>query len=138
MRKRVARCVVAAGAVALAAAAAGSAATGPSTIRITSVQVRQQTIDRGARGGGAGDVQMVQLRLYSPSVTERTIGRLCQGTYSLPRGQLVVAGTITTRLLYETAIVGGTGLYDNARGSLTVTATRFRPRHEVLLFRLTG
>ena len=35
-------------------------------------------------------------------------------------------------------IVGGTGLYDNARGTLTVTATHLRPRHEVLIFRLVG
>ena len=63
---------------------------------------------------------------------------MCDGTYQLPRGKLVVAGTFASRLLYDLAIVGGTLLYDNARGSLTVTATGFRPRHEVLVFRLTG
>jgi len=35
-------------------------------------------------------------------------------------------------------IVGGTGLYDDARGTLTVTASKFKPRREVLLFRLLG
>jgi hypothetical protein len=49
-----------------------------------------------------------------------------------------VAGSLQSRLLYETAIIGGTGLYDNARGSLTVTATHIHPRHEVLVFRLVG
>ena len=57
----------------------------------------------------------------------------------LPRGSLVVSGSIQSRLLYDIAVVGGTGLYDNARGTLTVTSTGLRPlRREVLLFRLTG
>jgi hypothetical protein len=45
---------------------------------------------------------------------------------------------IGTRLLYETAIVGGTGLYDNARGSLVVTTTALHPRRQILVFRLSG
>ena len=56
----------------------------------------------------------------------------------LPKGSLVVTGAIESRLLYEIAIVGGTGLYDNARGTLTVTSTHIKPRREVLVFRLTG
>ena len=35
-------------------------------------------------------------------------------------------------------ITGGTGLYDNARGTLTVTAKGLKPRRELLLFRLSG
>jgi hypothetical protein len=127
------------------------AATGPSTIRITAVQLSQKTIDAGTDGAGAGDLEIVRLRLYNPSITERPIGRAdllctyldrkgrtCSATYSLPRGKIVVGGMISTRLLYELAIVGGTGLYDNARGSLIATATSFEPRHEVLVFRLSG
>ena len=64
--------------------------------------------------------------------------RSCTATYVLPRGTLVVTGAIQSRLLYEIPIVGGTGLFDNARGTLTVTSTHLRPRREVLLFRLTG
>ena len=65
--------------------------------------------------------------------------RTCSGTYFLPKGSLMVSGTIQSRLLYEIAVVGGTGLFDNARGSLTVTSTGLRPkRREVLLFRLSG
>ena len=33
------------------------------------------------------------------------------------------SGLINSRLLYTAAITGGTGLYDNARGTLTVTAS---------------
>jgi hypothetical protein len=41
-------------------------------------------------------------------------------------------------LFYTQSIVGGTGLFDNARGTLTVTAKTLSPRREILLFRLTG
>lgn len=135
----------------LALAAAAFSATGPSTIRITDVQVEQHSVDVGPRGKSVGDVESVHVRLYNPSITARTIGRgdmlceyldtrlrTCDATYSLPRGKLMVTGVISSRLLYELAVVGGTGLYDNARGMLTVTATSFAPRHEVLLFRLAG
>jgi hypothetical protein len=137
--------------LALAAAVAAPGATGPSTIRITDVQVQQRFADLGPDGRGIGDVETLHVRLYNPSITPKTIGRgdmlctyidrrlrTCDGTYSLPRGKLVVSGVISTRLLYVMAIVGGTGLYDNARGMLTVTATSFKPRKEILLFRLTG
>ena len=50
----------------------------------------------------------------------------------------MAARAIGTRLLYQIAVVGGTGLYDNARGSLTVTSTGLHPRREILLFRLAG
>lgn len=138
-------------ALALAAVTGTPAATGPSTIRITDVQAQERLADGGPRGRGVGDVESVHLRLYNPSITSRPIGRgdmlceyldarlrTCDATYSLPRGKLMVTGVISSRLLYELAIVGGTGLYDDARGMLTVTATSFEPRHEVLLFRLTG
>ncbi len=130
---------------------AARAATGPSVIRITDVQVSLRGVDGGEHGRGPGDLEIVRVRLYNPSISSRPIGRgdllctyldrrtrSCTGTYSLPRGKLMVAGLVPTRLLYELAVVGGTGLYDNARGSLIATATSFDPRHEVLVFRLSG
>jgi hypothetical protein len=149
------RLVVAVGVAGLAAAVglaalAARAATGPAVIRITDIDTTQKTI-QPAGGGPVGAMQIVTQRLYNPAISRSAIGhsqlvctfvdnrnRTCVGTYELPRGSIVVTGTISTRLLYVTAIVGGTGLYDNARGTLTVTASRFRPRHEVLLFRLLG
>ena len=71
-----------------------------------------------------------------PLLDRRT--RQCTATYSLPRGKIIAVGAIDSRLLYTVAVVGGTGLYDNARGTLTATATRLSPRREVLLFRLAG
>ena len=151
MRSALAWSVALAAALAVVAPPRAPAATPPGTIRITDVEVLHKTVDRGRRGLGAGDVEIVRLRLYNPSLGSKPIGRgdllctfvdtrmrMCDGVYALPRGKLVVSGTIASRLLYDLAIVGGTGLYDNARGSLTVTATGFRPRHEVLVFRLTG
>jgi hypothetical protein len=142
---------VLAAALALLVASATPAATGPGPIRITDVQVHQRLVDFGPDGAGIGDLETVQFRLYNPSITEKAIGRgdmlctyidrrrrACDATYSLPRGKVVVSGVISTRLLYEIAVVGGTGLYDNARGMLTVTASSFGPRKEILLFRLAG
>jgi hypothetical protein len=151
MQKRMAGGLVSVSTLALCVAVATPAATGPSTIRITALQLSRKLVDAGPRGAGVGDAETVRVRLYNPSITSKPIGRgdmvctfidrrlrTCSATYSLPRGKLVVGGVISTRLLYEIAIVGGTGLYDNARGTLVVTATAFRPRHEILLFRLTG
>jgi hypothetical protein len=132
------------------AANGADGSTGPAQIRITDVQLNIAT-QPGPRGGKGGTVQMIRQRLFNPRITERAIGRsllvctlsnardrICTGTYILPRGTLVVTGVLQSRLFYEIPVVGGTGLYDNARGSLTVTATHFKPRHEVLFFRLVG
>ena len=144
------RAIPAIGAVAALAVTTGHAATGPAQIRITDVQTSYVYVPALRRRTGA--IELVKQRLYNPSVSSRPIGRstmmctffdprerTCSGTYFLPKGSLVVPGTIQSRLLYEIAVVGGTGLFDNARGSLTVTSTGLRPtRREVLLFRLSG
>jgi hypothetical protein len=142
--------VVVGAATASLVAASTSASTGPAQVRITDLQVSRRVV-HPAGGGIVGTVEVVRQRLYKPGVTGRPIGRSdivctyldekersCTGTYFLPKGSLVVQGALETRLLYEIAIVGGTGLFDNARGTLTVTSTHLSPRREVLLFRLTG
>ena len=136
---------VAAVSVIVAARTAGGA-TGPAEIRITDVESQHS-----AGSPRAGSVETVAQRLYNPSLSRKPIGRAtivctwvdardrsCVSTYVLPKGTIVAVGSVRTRLLYEQPIVGGTGLYDNARGTLTVTASHFRPRHEVLVFRLVG
>ncbi len=125
------------------------AGTGPATIRITDVQTGFRRVG-GTSPQRTGEVEIVQQKLYNPSISH-PIGRgdlvctyldrrtrQCTATYSLPRGKISVVGAIDSRLLYTVAIVGGTGLYDNARGTLTATATRLSPRREVLVFRLAG
>jgi hypothetical protein len=124
-------------------------ATGPATVRLTD---RQLTLKRIAAGdSGLGDVEIARFTLYAPDNASRPIGhavltctfvsrseRTCDATYVVPAGMILTSGVLTTRLLYSAAIVGGTGLYNNARGTLTVTAKGLKPRREFLLFRLSG
>ncbi len=136
--------------VALAVTLAAHGATGPAQIRITDIQGTYH-LTHPASGTAVGTIETITQRLYNPSLTRKPIGRslitctfvdarnrTCVATYVLPKGTLVATGALQSRLFYEIPIVGGTGLYDNARGTLTVTATHLRPRHEVLLFRLVG
>jgi hypothetical protein len=126
------------------------AGTGPATILIYDRQLDVTRVDIGARGISAGDVEVVRVRLLQRN--GKTIGRgelvchfadsvrsrECRGTYILPRGKLVVGGSILYRRFYDLAVVGGTGLYDNARGTLTVTRTHRKPVRDQLVFRLVG
>jgi hypothetical protein len=50
----------------------------------------------------------------------------------------MVGGTLRYTELYQLAVLGGTGLYDNARGTVTVTRLGRRPTRELVVFRLTG
>ena len=145
--------VLAAGVV--AAVAGGSsllfAGTGPATVRITAENEQITGVDIGVKGTSPGDTQIVRQTLYNRHITDKPIGhaefvctttagrsRLCNGTFFLPKGKLMVSGPLRYRQFYELAIVGGTELYDNARGSLVATTTALKPRRQVLVFRLAG
>ena len=150
--------LVAAGGLAILAGAHGalsngsaSAVTGRAQIPVTSRQVGYTKVDTGRRGISPGDTEIMTLRIFNRRITNRPIGRAevictfttginrqCRGTYTLPKGKLVVGGNMRYRALYEFAVLGGTGLYDNARGTLTATQTGQRPRREFVLFRLVG
>ena len=121
--------------------------TGKAVVRLTDRQVRLTHF--GGDAIGSGDV--ARMTLYGSSSATRPIGHAvitcmdvgageqrCLGSYVLPKGTLETSGILRTRLLYTQAVVGGTGLFDNARGTLTVTAKNLSPRREILLFRLTG
>ena len=127
-----------------------NAATGPSTIRITNREISRVRVDVG-RPGRAGDTEIVRQNLFNKRIKSSPIGhadyictfvtsgtRSCTGTIFLPRGRLVVGGSIRYLDFYELAILGGTRLYDNARGTLTVIRTTRRPRRDIMVFRLTG
>jgi len=124
-------------------------ATGPAVVRLTDVQESLHHVT--VSPGGMGNLEIANLQLFGTSTQSRPIGtgvltctylsstqRSCSGTYHLPRGMILTAGVLKSRLLYTAAITGGTGLYDNARGTLTVTAKGLKPRRELLLFRLSG
>jgi hypothetical protein len=133
-------------AVAVGSAASSDAATGPATITIRDQQTRYVRV-----GHGVGSREIARATLYSRGSTKHVLGhsvlvctyvgtveRSCIVTYALPKGTIVAEGLLSSRLLYELAITGGTGLYDNARGTITTTVTGLRPRRDVLLFRLAG
>lgn len=127
-----------------------NALTGPGVIRITERQVQDGRVDIGRRGPSVGDIEFSRGLLYNTRITPKPIGHgelvcthtgtvsmICSGVYFLPKGKIVVSGPMLFRELYELAVLGGTGLYANARGTLTVTL--IRPSHPVidlLLFRL--
>jgi hypothetical protein len=137
-----------AGFIALSSASAG---TGPGEIRITNREISRVRVDSGRPGRGPGDVEIIRQNLFNKRIKSRPIGhadyvctfvtratRYCTATFFLPKGRLVAGGSIRFPELYELAILGGTRLYDNARGTLTVLRTTRRPRRSILLFRLTG
>jgi hypothetical protein len=126
-------------------------ATGPATIRITARQFSYNRVDIGPRGRTPGDSEIVFQKLFNKKITTKQLGtsrlictfttgitRTCIGTINLPKGELVTTGTLRFRQFYNLAVVGGTGLYDNATGTLTVIRTTQKPHREILLFRLAG
>jgi hypothetical protein len=122
----------------------GWAAAGPATIRVTDQQRADVTLGRGP-----GSREIVSGALYERERARRLLGasvllctyvarryRSCTATYTLPQGMIVASGPIGSRLLYQLAIDGGTGLYDSARGTLTSTTSSLHPRRAVLIFAL--
>jgi hypothetical protein len=127
------------------------AAIGPSTIRVTTRETLYERVDVDGRGRTAGDTEVVSALVYNRGITPRAFGhfelvchftigpsRSCVGTIFLPRGKIVVSGPIYVRSFYQLAVVGGTGLYDNARGTMTGTRVRVNPRGELVIVRLVG
>lgn len=128
---------------------ASYAVTGPSSIRITQTQISSTTLDHAKKGRSTGDVEITRAQLYNKRITPKAIGhgevvctytsvnsRSCTGTFVLPKGKIVVGGSVLFRQLFQLAILGGTDLYNNARGTLTVTSIAKKPQQDVLLFRL--
>jgi hypothetical protein len=131
--------------------ASSSAVTGPGTIRLTSREISRTRIDVGRPGRGVGDTEIVKHNLFNLRLRSKPLGhseyvctfttslaRACTVTIFMPRGRLIAGGSIRYNDIYELAILGGTRLYDDARGTLTVIRTTRRPRRHIMLFRLTG
>ena len=127
-----------------------SAEVAPALIRIAATERQYARVDIGRRGRSPGDMEVIKQLLHNRRITPRAIGhaetvctfgfdttRNCRTTYFLPRGSLMVGGSFRFRQIYEVAILGGTGFYRDARGTLTATRIRRSPRREFLVFRLT-
>jgi hypothetical protein len=151
MKKALIAVTVLVGVALVAGALSGGspALTNPGTITLTTRAIKQEFVDRGPPGKGPGDIFVERLLLYNKGIRVRAIGhadlvctyttryaRQCNGTYSLPKGRIVVSGAFSFAQFHEMAVIGGTGLYDNVRGTLTVTLLRRDPVRELVLFRL--
>lgn len=121
--------------------------TAPGQIRITSSDNGFTRVDTGRPGVTPGDMEISRYKLYNKRVRHSPIGhaqlvcivtgqnfRQCEGTYILPAGKITVSGAIIYRGLYALAVTGGTDLYSNVRGTLTVT--RKTDTVDLLVFRL--
>jgi hypothetical protein len=128
-----------------------AAATGPGQIRLTTKQERYHRVDHRPSGRSPGDMEIITQLLYNKGITPRALGhsefvctftidisRSCRATFFLPRGTLIVGGSLRFRQIYQLAVLGGTRHYDNARGTLTVTRLRKSPRRDFMVFRLVG
>jgi hypothetical protein len=137
--------------VALVSSFSSSAGTGPATVRVTDKQTSISRVDIAPVGRSPGDLEIVSALVYNRRITPRALGhvefectytiginRMCRGMIFLPKGKLMVGGIMRYRQFYELAVLGGTGLYDNARGTLTVTRIGRNPPRELLFFRLVG
>jgi hypothetical protein len=136
--------------VALSGSSSAEALTGPGVIRITQRQVENAHIDLGRHGPSIGDIEVTRGLLYNTNITPRPIGhsellctftgtnsRICTGVYFLPKGKIIAGGSLLYRQFYELAVLGGTGLYNNVRGTVTVTSIRpSHPATDILFFRL--
>jgi hypothetical protein len=143
---------VAAAAVALVTAVTAAGApvlTGPGTIQVTSKLAKQTHVDQGKRGPSAGDVDFYREVIFNKKITPNPIGHSdvsctstgtgsmhCNGTFLMPKGKLVVGGVIASRRTYVLAVLGGTGLYDNVRGTLTVSPLGKSANQWAVLFKL--
>ena len=146
------------GVLVLAAAVAVAAATPaldahaldqPGTIRITDRLVKHIHVRGPDKHTHAGDLDFYRQQLFNKGITPTPIGhsdvtclntgtgsQSCTGTYFLPTGKIMVGGVIASRLFYELAVLGGTGIYDNVRGSVVATYLGGIPEKEFLVFRL--
>jgi hypothetical protein len=88
-------------------AAAAQALTTPGVIRIAERQVQDARVDRGRAGPSVGDIEVVRDLLYNTHITPQAIGhgelvctftgtssRICSGVYFLPKGKIIVGGSL--------------------------------------------
>ena len=135
--------------LAIPASREAEASVAPGPIRLTDREISSKRIDLGPRGRSPGDMQIMRHLLFNQRIRQRALGhvelictfvvgnsRQCRGTYFLPRGKLIVGGSILFPQFYELAVLGGTGIYDNARGTLTITRTARNPNRSIVHFRL--
>jgi hypothetical protein len=112
-------------------ATAPTAAAAPATIRLLEKRTFQHYTDKGAKGESPGDIRVFAGTLYnlhrhrigSDRITcvVATQGSHCHGELVLAHGD-IYAQALVTGPRFTAKIVGGTGAYAHARGTLSVTS----------------
>jgi hypothetical protein len=144
------------GAIVTSSVLASADLTKPGVVRITNRELTSERVDVGVSGESSGDLLIRTQLLFNRRITERPLGheemictyvgrggvlgggtRNCQMEFYLPQGRLLASGDVHNLLFFSLPVVGGTGIYDNVGGSLTVTYLGANPRRQLLLLRLT-
>jgi hypothetical protein len=129
--------------VALALSAAGASAhDNGKAFEVTGKAIAPPTmIDLGAPGDSVGDQQIISMDVFKGAkrigeshvvcVTVRAGIAQCDNVTNLPGGQIVATGLVTDAQEetspFTQAITGGTGVYRNAHGQLTVSEAGPQP-----------
>lgn len=123
---------------------------GPATIRITAESISMRHSTEVKR---VGQHDITTLHLFNKHIRPQAIGsevltctylgkggvlgegaNWCAATYILPHGRLYGIGLRHANFYYQLSVVGGTGIYGNVMGTVTVSSqTR---RSSLLLFAL--
>ena len=120
----------------LGAASAMSGIATPTTLTVFEHSTTDKVIDVGRHGDSTGDILTFHNELFDDTDTTK-VGTLqgqcvrespragtweCWWTMSLADGQVTVEGPFSDTSDTDFAVTGGTGLYENVRGSMQVKA----------------
>jgi hypothetical protein len=124
-----------------------SALTRPGTVRVTSRALYSKPTSAGL---------LTVFAVYNRSYRQTPIGhaaqicapiggrgplpaatRYCWATYTVGNNSIVIHGVSRSQTFYQIAIAGGTGIYRDVGGTLTVIRYARAPVREQLYFRLT-
>jgi hypothetical protein len=111
-----------------------AAQTPPAVLQLLSRETSETAVDVGRHGHSPGDFELATDRLYRADGTGNAIGgdqativsvtadlADVRGTFTVPGGTLVVGGSVRFGKPILIAVLGGTGTYADARGTLTIT-----------------
>jgi allene oxide cyclase len=124
--------------IVVAAVASGPKVRGPMTIRVVERPATDKVIDTGKNGDSSGDLLTFHNRLFDSHNAQR-VGRdqgdcvrispkhgtwECRWVSWIEGGSIAVEGPFYDAKDSTMAITGGTGMFRNARGSLTLHARK--------------
>jgi hypothetical protein len=129
--------------------ASSAALPGPGVISVTTKRITRHFVDIGRHGNSVGDVEVTRELVYNRRITPKPIGHIellctftgriskaCSGTLFMPRGRILFEGPVRYRTIFALGVVGGIGLYDNVKGTVTVTQLDRKGVRYLYYFRL--